>query len=112
MDVPEIGFQTLARQMGQRNERFLMPTSVLLEVALELSVPAGVDYDLYVDGSYCFVDPATSSSVKGTGQMEEITVWCDDTFAIDDSFYVDVEVRYFSGASCEPWELRVFRRAC
>ncbi len=83
-----------------------------VSLAFELSVPAGVDYDLYVSGDYCFVDPSTSSSVKGPGQMEEITVWCDDTFALDDSFYVDVEVRYFSGASCEPWELRVYRRAC
>ena len=42
VDVPEIGFETLARQMGQRNERFLTAASVLAEVALDLSVPAAV----------------------------------------------------------------------
>jgi hypothetical protein len=83
-----------------------------VSLAFELSVPPGADYDLYVDGSYCFVDPASSASLKGTGEMEEIVVWCDDTFAVDDSFYVDVEVRYYSGSSCQPWELRVYHRAC
>jgi hypothetical protein len=42
VDVPEIGFETLPRWMGQRDERFLMPTSVLPQIALDLRVPTTV----------------------------------------------------------------------
>jgi hypothetical protein len=42
VDVPEIGFETLARQMGQGDERFLTLASMLAEVALYLSVTAAV----------------------------------------------------------------------
>ena len=42
VDVPEIGFEALAREMGQRNERFLIRASMLAKVTLYLSVPAAV----------------------------------------------------------------------
>ena len=42
VDVSEIGFETLAREMSQRDERFLMPASVLPQIALHLGVPAAV----------------------------------------------------------------------
>ena len=42
VDVAEIGFEALAREMAQRDEGFLMRTSVLAQVALHLGVTAGV----------------------------------------------------------------------
>ena len=42
VDVAEIGFEALPREMTQRDERFLMPASVLPQIALHLSVPTTV----------------------------------------------------------------------
>ncbi len=78
----------------------------------ELTVPAGIDYDLYLSGTGCTADPAWSS-VKASGQTETITIFCDDDcVGFDDSFYVDVDIRFFSGSSCQPWTLNVYRRGC
>ncbi len=78
----------------------------------ELVVPAGADYDLFLSGNGCQVDPAWSS-VNGTGNNEVISVWCnDDCGGVSNSFNVSVEVRYWSGASCEPWTLNVYAGAC
>ncbi len=79
---------------------------------IELVVPPGADYDLYLSGSGCMVDPAWQS-IGATGQDEIITVWCDDDCGgADNSFGIDIEVVYFSGGSCTPWTLNVYRRAC
>ena len=42
MDVAEIGFESLTGKMSQRNKRFLLPASVLAQIALHLSIPASV----------------------------------------------------------------------
>ena len=42
VDVSEIGFEALARKMAQRDERFLMPRSVLAHIALHLGIAAAV----------------------------------------------------------------------
>jgi hypothetical protein len=78
----------------------------------ELVVPPGVDYDLHLSGNGCQVDPAWSS-LGGPGADEVISVWCDDDCGgASNTFQVNVEVRYFSGSSCEPWTLNVKRGAC
>lgn len=78
----------------------------------ELIVPAGVDYDLILSGTACQADPAFTS-VNATGVNEVISVWCeDDCGGASNTFDVNVEVRYFSGSSCEPWTLNVLRGAC
>ncbi len=78
----------------------------------ELQVPAGADYDLYVSGNGCFADPGWQS-LNGTGQTESIVIWCDDDCGgADNSFNVNVEVRHYSGASCQPWTLNVYRGNC
>lgn len=83
--------------------------SAYVSVRFELTVPAGVDYDLYVTGSGCFADPGFS----GTGPGNHIiTVWCNDSGGSDDSFTANAEVRWISGASCSPWTLKVYRRQC
>jgi hypothetical protein len=78
----------------------------------ELTVPAGVDYDLIVSGNGCVADPDTISD-NPSGQTETITVYCDDDCGgFDNGFYVDVEVLYYGGSSCDPWTLNVYRRQC
>ena len=42
VDVAEIGFEPMARKMGQRNEGFLVPAAMLQEIALHLAVAAAV----------------------------------------------------------------------
>ncbi len=40
--MTEIGLEALAREVSQRDERLLMPTSVFEQVALDLGIPAAV----------------------------------------------------------------------
>ncbi len=83
-----------------------------VSMRFELLVPPGVDYDLYLSGSGCAADPAWQS-INGTGQTESIVVYCnDDCGGADNGFNVNVEVRYYGGASCQPYTLNVYRRAC
>ena len=42
MDVSEIGFEALAWEMSQWDERFLMPASMLTQITLHLGIPAAV----------------------------------------------------------------------
>ena len=44
VDMSEIGFESLARQMSQRDERFHMTASVLPQIALHLGIPAAYPY--------------------------------------------------------------------
>jgi hypothetical protein len=83
-----------------------------VSMRFELLVPPGADYDLFVSGSGCFADPGWQS-INGTGQTESIVVWCnDDCAGANNSFTTNVEVRHYSGASCSPWTLNVYRRQC
>jgi len=83
-----------------------------VSMRVELMVPPGSDYDLYISGNGCFADPGFQS-LNGTGANEVITIWCDDDCGgADNGFGVDIEVRYYSGASCDPWTLNVYNRAC
>lgn len=78
----------------------------------ELIVPPGTDYDLHLTGTACFADPSFNS-INGTGQNEIISVWCnDDCGGANNDFKVNVEVRHYSGASCTPWSLNVYRGGC
>lgn len=79
---------------------------------IELIVPPGTDYDLYTSGNGCFVDPDWQS-LNGTGANETITIWCDDDCGgANNSFGIDIEVRHWSGDSCDPWTLNLYRRNC
>ncbi|MBK7579760.1 MAG: hypothetical protein IPI67_06070 [Myxococcales bacterium] len=84
--------------------------SAYVSVRFELTVPTGVNYDLYVTGTGCFSDPVGFYSASPGNDI--ITIWCDDSSGSDDSFTANVEVRYSSGRSCSPWTLKVYRRQC
>jgi hypothetical protein len=81
-----------------------------LGVEVQLIVPPGIDYDLYVTGG----DTCASGcySVNGTGQNETIFVNKADNYGSDDTFTLYIEVRFYSGSSCSPWTLNVYTRNC
>lgn len=76
------------------------PTSI--QHRIRLSVPDGVDFDLYIYRS-CGVP--VSSSTGSAGVDEEIIITQTENNASDDSFDYYVEVRFTAGASCTPWSL-------
>jgi hypothetical protein len=81
-----------------------------LRATVQLQVPAGVDYDLYVSGG----DNCSGgcSSINGTGQTDTVTVSANDGVASDDTFTLYIEVRFFGGTACAPWTLNVFMGGC
>lgn len=79
---------------------------VYLSASFTLTVPAGVDYDLFVHCAACGGSPAASSTA-GTGQVDQAFVRWDDDFGEDDSGDVFVQVRYVSGASPNNWTLQI-----
>jgi Putative metal-binding motif len=110
------GCQALTTQTGTRGKFFNIyaheGSSCCAYVSMKfvLSVPSGVDYDLYITGNACSASPGFSSTNAGN---DTITVWCnDDCGGNDDSFIANVEVRYYSGSSCSPWTLSVYRDQC
>ncbi len=70
---------------------------------ITLTVPTGVDYDLYV---YSACGSLVASSTGGPGATEQVTVRrSDDCLSGDTGFDYEVEVRFNGGSSCEPWIL-------
>lgn len=79
-----------------------------IEHSLELIVPPDVDYDLFVYRNCQLV----GSSILGTGQDEFLRIQQEDVNVGPDSFYYQVEVKWFSGRSCEEWELKFSGLTC
>jgi hypothetical protein len=77
---------------------------------VRLAVPAGVDWDLFLYDDNCNL---IDSSIGGTGVDEEVGIASIDFgTGSDDSFLYRVEVRYFSGGSCDDWSLTFIGRNC
>jgi len=72
---------------------------------VRLSVPGTIDYDLYVYSSCGGALIGTSTA--GTGVAEVVTVQRSDSAAGDDSFDYWIEIRHFSGSTCNNWSLTV-----
>ena len=68
-------------------------------------MPAGTDYDLIVRCASCASTTAQTSK-KGIGVTEVVNVTRTDTFA-DNSFWIVIEVRYYTGTGCGPWQLTI-----
>ena len=83
--------------------------SLYLSARVTLTVPAGVDYDLFVycTGSGC--SGSYLSSRLGAGSTETVNVRWDDRWGLNDDRDVYVEVRFFSGSTtgCGEWTLTV-----
>ncbi|RLB47769.1 MAG: hypothetical protein DRJ42_24710 [Deltaproteobacteria bacterium] len=80
-----------------------------IEHRIRLSVPAGVDYDLYV---YRSCGTLLASSVGGTGVDEEIIIRESESSGSDDDFDYFVEVRHYSGSTCSNYTIRFDGHNC
>jgi hypothetical protein len=83
-------------------------SSIYISFRVQLDVPAGVDYDLYVHGGGS-CSSCIRSGTAGTGTDEDVLVRWDDVPILDDGRDVYVEVRFFSGSTtdCGGWTLTV-----
>jgi hypothetical protein len=81
-------------------------SSRYISASVRLSVPAGVNYDLYVYCASC-VGSLAGSSTNGTGQTDQVVVRWEDRFIIDDAQDILIQVRYLSGASANNWTLSI-----
>jgi hypothetical protein len=83
-------------------------SSVYVSATITLTSPPGVDYDLYV---YCDACGGTlaGSSISGglTGHTDTVGVRANDSFGVDDTFDVVIEVRHFASNMCAYWSLEV-----
>jgi hypothetical protein len=75
---------------------------------ISLTVPAGVDYDLFVYGPCGTV---LGSSRALAGMPDQVEFFIPDTLISNDSRDYFIEVRYYSGASCNNWTLTLEARA-
>ena len=83
-----------------------------LGLQVELTPGAGTDYDLYIYCSNCGVGTSDSSSASGTTTDIANLHW-DDTCVLgiptgsDNSRYIYIQVRFWSGNNCNDYTLRV-----
>lgn len=75
---------------------------------ITLEVPDGVDFDLFVYRGCSLVDSSTGAA----GVDEQVEVLETESSGSDDSFDYQIEVKYFSGGSCEEWTLNLFGALC
>jgi hypothetical protein len=91
---------------GRTNECSNCPAR--LDVTFTLTVPPGVDYDLYVYEA-CG-GAAIGRSLLLEGQTDRVNIQRSGDLG-SDSFNWFVEVRYVRGSSCAPWSLTVETRS-
>ena len=77
-----------------------------LNAKVQLAVPAGVNYDLYVRCQACNGN-VMKASTNGTGAAEVVAMTKGDSWTSEDSFDVFIEVRYYAGSSCQSWTLTI-----
>jgi len=78
---------------------------VYLSATVTLTSPVGADYDLYVYCNQCGGSLAGASN--STGNTDVVNVRWDDTYFVNSSGYIIIEVRYKGGTSSNSWMLRV-----
>ncbi len=76
-----------------------------LNARVLLQMPANTDYDLIVRCASC-ASTVTQMSKQGMGTAEVVNVTRADTFA-DNTFTIVIEVRYYAGTGCGPWQLTI-----
>lgn len=101
---------TTGRTSAWFRARVLENSSCTASIAhrIDLIVPAGVDYDLYV---YRPCGTLVGFSANGVGLTESVTVSQSDS-PVEDSFDYWVEVRFFTGESCTNWTITFFGHPC
>lgn len=109
---PQIG---LHGKDGQESMKANLATTAVQEASsayprplttrITLQVPARTDYDLIVRCESC-ASAARLTSSQGPGVTEVVDVTRNDTPA-DDSFWLLLEIRQFSGTACDAWQLTI-----
>lgn len=79
-----------------------------LEHRIRLTMPAGVDYDLFV---YSPCSRLVAQSRELAGVADTVTISQSDDIGGNDSADYYIEVRYYSGAACGNWTLTIDARA-
>jgi len=110
---PSTRYRTVVSRTGRASvwlraratECSLCPASLVARV--NLAVPAGIDYDLFIHRP---CGGMVQSSIRGAGQPDSVEVTRSDTPTTDEGYDYFIEVRYISGASCEPWTLTIEAR--
>jgi hypothetical protein len=54
----------------------------------------------------------TCTAANGPGVNDQIVLWCDPPLSGTPDFTVDVDIKFLSGSSCNPWTLQVYSRQC
>lgn len=89
-----------------------------IEHRVQLTVPTGANYDLFV---YRSCGGSSQSSTNGSGQPEELVLTEGDNGIVvegvpvdfdDDDFDYWIEVRYRSGEACDQWTLTLAGHDC
>lgn len=70
-----------------------------------LSMPSGMDYDLYLYGP---CGTLLKQSENGAGVTETIKYSWGDSYGSDDTRWMYLEVKYFSGSNCGQWQLHTY----
>jgi hypothetical protein len=77
-----------------------------LTARVQLTSPPGVDYELVLRCASCS-GTAIPFAKAGAGATETAAVTRPDSW-VDNSFLLFIEVRHYSGSSCEPWSLTIW----
>jgi hypothetical protein len=80
-------------------------SSTYLSATFTLTSAAGTDFDLLVYCETCGGGLAGSS--LSTGSVDTVKVRRNDSFGVDDDYYVYIQVRHASSSVCANWNLRV-----
>ncbi|MCA9604657.1 MAG: hypothetical protein KC619_03620, partial [Myxococcales bacterium] len=84
-----------------------------IEHQIRLSVPAGIDYDLYVyRSSTCSTAVGSSRTRSTSAHTETVTVREGQSYTSDDSFDYYVHVVFVNGASCVPYTISFYGHNC
>lgn len=111
---PSTRYRTVVTRTGTTSQWFraralecsLCGASTVARV--NLTVPPGTDYDLYV---YRPCSTVVGRSLNLTGMNDQVEVTESESALSDDSFDYYIEVRHVSGASCAPWTLTLEARS-
>ena len=82
---------------------YIWPFIDNFNVRFTLTVPSGVDYDLYVYNEFCQL---LGSSTNSGSTTEKVVIDWNDTILLDNHF-LRFWILYSSGSSCNNWHLNV-----
>ncbi len=110
---PSTSYRTVATRTGTSSQWFRARAvecsycAASLVARVNLTVPPGVDYDLFIHRPCGTV---VGRSLNLAGINDQVSLSEPESAATSDSFDYYIEVRYVSGSSCAPWTLTLEAR--